>query len=94
MRRAWLSNGSLIILAATAFVLADLVILYIAARGDFAIDFTCCTSGRSAVRTPASLYAWTGLRVPLSQGATCSRAVRRQLGCWLGIKAVVWGSWP
>ncbi len=61
LRRAWLSNGSLIILAATAFLLADPVIVYIAVRGDFAIDFTCCyqQAGQRLLDDPSSLYAWT-----------------------------------
>ena len=61
LRRAWLSNGSLIILAAVAFLLADAVIVYIAVRGDFAIDFTCCyqQAGQRLLDDPSSLYAWT-----------------------------------
>jgi hypothetical protein len=61
LRRAWLSNGSLVVLAATAFALADLVIVYIAARGDFAIDFTCCyqQAGQRLLDDPSTLYAWT-----------------------------------
>jgi hypothetical protein len=100
MRRAWLSNGSLIILAATAFVLADLVIVYIAARGDFAIDFTCCyqQAGQRLLDDPSSLYAWTdtytfryspwaaALFVPLA-GLSETAAV----WVWLGIKAAVVG---
>jgi len=41
LRRAWLADSSLLLLAAVAFLLADAVIVFIAARGDFAIDFTC-----------------------------------------------------
>jgi hypothetical protein len=61
LRRAWLSNGSLIILAAAAFLMADAVIVYVAARGDWAIDFTCCyqQAGQRMQTDPASLYAWT-----------------------------------
>ena len=61
LRRAWLSNGSLIILAAVAFLLADAVIVYIAVRGDFAIDFTCCyqQAGQRLLDDPSTLYAWT-----------------------------------
>ena len=61
LRRAWLSNGSLIILAATAFLLADVAIVYIAVRGDWAIDFTCCyqQAGQRMQTDPSSLYEWT-----------------------------------
>ena len=61
LRRAWLSDRSLIILAGVAFALADAVIVFIAARGDFAIDFTCCyqQAGQRILDDPSSLYAWT-----------------------------------
>jgi hypothetical protein len=61
LRRAWLSDGSLVVLAAVAFLLADAVIIYIAAIGDFAIDFTCCyqQAGQRLLDDPSSLYAWT-----------------------------------
>jgi len=98
LRRAWLSNGSLIVLAATAFVLADMVIVYIAARGDFAIDLTCCyqQAGQRLLDDPASLYAWTdtytfryspwaaALFAPMA-GLSETAAV----WLWLALKAVV-----
>jgi alpha-1,2-mannosyltransferase len=61
LRRAWLSDRSLIILATVAFLLADAVIVFIAARGDFAIDFTCCyqQAGQRVLANPSSLYAWS-----------------------------------
>jgi hypothetical protein len=61
LRRAWLSDSSLIVLAAVAFAFADLAIVYIAARGDFAIDFTCCyqQAGQRLLDDPSSLYDWT-----------------------------------
>ena len=61
LRRAWLSDGSLIILAAVAFLLADAVIVFIAARGDFAIDFTCCyqQAGQRFQDDLSSLYEWS-----------------------------------
>jgi len=61
LRRAWFADGSLIILAAVAFLLADVVIVFIAARGDFAIDFTCCyqQAGQRLLEDPSTLYAWT-----------------------------------
>ena len=61
LRRAWLSDRSLIILVAVAFLLADAAIVYIAARGDFAIDFTCCyqQAGQRFQTDPSSLYAWS-----------------------------------
>ena len=61
LRRAWLSDSSLIVLAAVAFLLADAVIVFIAAHGDFAIDFTCCyqQAGQRLLDDPSTLYAWT-----------------------------------
>jgi hypothetical protein len=61
LRRAWFSDTSLIILAAVAFLLADAVIVFIAARGDFAIDFTCCyqQAGQRLLDDRATLYSWT-----------------------------------
>jgi hypothetical protein len=61
LRRAWLSDSSLVLLAAAAFLLADAVIVYIAIRGDWAIDFTCCyqQAGQRMQADPTSLYAWT-----------------------------------
>jgi alpha-1,2-mannosyltransferase len=61
LRRAWFADGSLIILAAVAFLLADAVIVFIAARGDFAIDFTCCyqQAGQRLLDDRSTLYAWT-----------------------------------
>jgi len=61
LRRAWLADRSLVLLAAVAFLLADATIVFIAARGDFAIDFTCCyqQAGQRLLDDPATLYAWT-----------------------------------
>ena len=61
LRRAWLADRSLLLLAGVAFLLADAVIVFIAARGDFAIDFTCCyqQAGQRLLDDPSSLYAWT-----------------------------------
>lgn len=61
LRRAWLADSSLLLLAAVAFLLADAAIVFIAARGDFAIDFTCCyqQAGQRLLDDPSSLYAWT-----------------------------------
>jgi hypothetical protein len=98
LRRAWLSDRSLLILAAVAFLLADAVIAYIAARGDFAIDFTCCyqQAGQRLLDDPSSLYDWTDaytfryspwaalLFAPLA-GLSEAAAV----WLWLAIKVVV-----
>jgi hypothetical protein len=98
LRRAWLSDSSLVVLAAVAFALADLVIVYIAARGDFAIDFTCCyqQAGQRLLEDPSSLYDWSDtylfryspwaavLFAPLA-GMSETAAV----WLWLAIKAVV-----
>ena len=61
LRRAWLADRSLLLLAAVAFLVADAVIVFIAARGDFAIDFTCCyqQAGQRLLENPSTLYAWT-----------------------------------
>jgi len=61
LRRAWLADRSLLLLAGVAFLLADAVIVFIAARGDFAIDFTCCyqQAGQRLLDDRATLYAWT-----------------------------------
>jgi hypothetical protein len=98
LRRAWLSDTSLIILAAVAFLLADAVIVYIAVRGDFAIDFTCCyqQAGARILDDPSTLYDWTDtylfryspwaavLFAPLA-GLSESAAI----WAWFAIKAVV-----
>ncbi|MGH2487998.1 MAG: glycosyltransferase family 87 protein, partial [Candidatus Limnocylindria bacterium] len=44
-----------------AFLLADAVIVFVAARGDFAIDFTCCyqQAGQRLLNDPSTVYAWT-----------------------------------
>ena len=61
LRRAWLADRSLLLLAGVAFLLADAVIVFIAARGDFAIDFTCCyqQAGQRLLDDRSTLYAWT-----------------------------------
>jgi hypothetical protein len=98
LRRAWLSDGSLVILAAVAFLLADSVIVYIAVRGDFAIDFNCCyqQAGQRLLDDPSSLYDWTDtylfryspwaavLFAPMA-GLSETAAV----WLWLGIKLIV-----
>jgi alpha-1,2-mannosyltransferase len=101
LRRAWLSDRSLIILVAVAFLLADAVIVYVAARGDFAIDFTCCyqQAGQRVYQDASSLYAWTDsytfryspwaavLFAPLA-GIPEAAAV----WLWLALKVVVLGA--
>jgi alpha-1,2-mannosyltransferase len=61
LRRAWFADRSLLLLAGVAFLLADAVIVFIAARGDFAIDFTCCyqQAGQRLLDDRSTLYAWT-----------------------------------
>jgi hypothetical protein len=98
LRRAWLSDGSLIILAAVAFLLADAVIVYIAARGDWGIDFTCCyqQAGARILDDPSTLYDWTDTytfryspwaAVLFAPMAGLSEPAATWL--WLGIKLVV-----
>jgi alpha-1,2-mannosyltransferase len=61
LRRAWLADRSLLLLAGVTFLLADAAIVFIAARGDFAIDFTCCyqQAGQRLLEDRSTLYAWT-----------------------------------
>jgi hypothetical protein len=98
LRRAWFSDSSLIVLAAVAFLLADAVIVFIAARGDFAIDFTCCyqQAGQRLLDDPSSLYAWTDsylfryspwAAVLFSPMSSLSEAAA--VWVWLGFKVVV-----
>lgn len=56
-----LRRTNLLILSAVAFLLADAAIVYIAAHGDFAFDFTCCyqQAGQRLLNDPSSLYAWS-----------------------------------
>jgi alpha-1,2-mannosyltransferase len=98
LRRAWLADSSLLFLAAVAFLVADAAIVFIAARGDFAFDFTCCyqQAGQRMLTDPSTLYAWTDtytfryspwaavLFTPL---APLSEAAA--VWVWLGLKAVV-----
>jgi alpha-1,2-mannosyltransferase len=61
LRRAWFADNSLVLLAAVAFLRAVAAIVFIAARGDCAIDFRCCyqLAGQRLLDDPSSLYAWT-----------------------------------
>jgi hypothetical protein len=54
-------SGSLILLVAVAFALADAVILWIGIRGDWAFDFTCCyqQAADRALTDPSALYDWS-----------------------------------
>jgi hypothetical protein len=51
----------LIILSAAAFVLADLVIIWIGSQRDFAFDFICCyqQAADRALNAPSTLYEWS-----------------------------------
>jgi Glycosyltransferase family 87 len=55
------SSASLILLAATAFLLADAVIVFVIGPADFAFDFTCCyqQAAARALDDPATLYQWS-----------------------------------
>lgn len=59
MRRT--STGPLLLSTAAAFVLADLVIVWIGLQTDLAIDFTCCYQQASerALTNAGSLYDWS-----------------------------------
>jgi hypothetical protein len=54
-------TSSLVIFAAAAFALADLAIVALIARTDFAIDFTCCyqQAAARALDDPSTLYQWS-----------------------------------
>ena len=56
-----LSAGSLIALAAVATLLADVVLVAVVARTDFAFDFACCyqQAAARALEDPSTLYAWS-----------------------------------
>jgi hypothetical protein len=51
----------LVILAAAAFVLADVAIVWIGVQRDFAFDFTCCyqQAAQRAIEAPGTLYDWS-----------------------------------
>ncbi len=52
---------NLIILAAVAFLLADVAMVVIAVHGDFGFDFTCCyqQAGQHLLDSRSTLYTWT-----------------------------------
>ena len=54
-------GSHLVVLAATAFVLADLTLIWIGLRGDGAFDFTCCyqQAAERALNDPSTLYDWS-----------------------------------
>ena len=54
-------GSHLVILAAAAFVLADLTLIWIGLGGDWAFDFTCCyqQAADRALNAPATLYDWS-----------------------------------
>jgi hypothetical protein len=51
----------LVVLAAAAFLLADIAIFWIGSQTDFAFDFTCCyqQAAQRALEAPATLYDWS-----------------------------------
>jgi hypothetical protein len=54
-------SSHLIVLAAAAFVFADLALIWIATQTDFAFDITCCyqQAADRALMDPATLYDWS-----------------------------------
>jgi hypothetical protein len=54
-------RAALVIFAGAAIVVADLILLWIGTRADFAFDFTCCyqQAGQRALTDPSTLYAWS-----------------------------------
>lgn len=55
-----INRGPLIVFAAAAILLADVVLVWIGTRADFAFDFTCCyqQAGQRALDAPGTLYDW------------------------------------
>jgi hypothetical protein len=55
------SSRPLILVVAAAFVLADVVLIWIGSQRDFAFDFTCCyqQAADRALHDPSTLYAWS-----------------------------------
>ena len=53
--------GPLILFVAAAFVLADLVIVFLIGPLDFGFDFTCCyqQAAARALKDPSTLYQWS-----------------------------------
>jgi hypothetical protein len=56
-----IGRGPLIMFVAAAFVLADVVIIWIGLQADLAFDFTCCyqQAGQRALEHTTALYAWS-----------------------------------
>lgn len=54
-------GSHLVVLAAAAFLLADLTLIWIGVQGDFAFDFTCCyqQAADRALTDPSTLYEWS-----------------------------------
>jgi hypothetical protein len=54
-------SSHLIVLAAAAFVFADVALIWIATQTDFAFDITCCyqQAADRALMDPATLYDWS-----------------------------------
>ena len=54
-------GSHLIVLAAAAFALADLTMIWIGAQVDFGFDFTCCyqQAAERALTDPSTLYDWS-----------------------------------
>jgi hypothetical protein len=54
-------SSSLIVLTAIAFLLANLVLILIIGRTDFAFDFACCyqQAASRALEDPSTLYQWS-----------------------------------
>jgi hypothetical protein len=61
-RAPWrIGRRQIILLAASGFLFADLVLIWIGLSADFAFDFTCCyqQAADRAIHDPASLYIWS-----------------------------------
>ena len=59
--RIRLGTGPLVLLVGAAFLLADLVIVWVGIQTDFAFDFTCCyqQAAERAITDPSTIYDWS-----------------------------------
>ena len=92
--------STLVALAATAFIVADLVLIFVIGPVDFAFDFWCCyqQAGERAITDASTLYAWsdtyTFRYTPLGAlmfAPLVPLSANAAAWAWLGFKLVVLG---
>jgi hypothetical protein len=97
-RRPRLRTWTLIVLAGAAIVFADVILVAVVARADFAYDFSCCyqQAAQRALADSSSLYDWsesyTFRYTPLGALLFVPLAPLTQDGAawaWLGAKLIV-----